>query len=684
MLETTPVYGENLSDQKLLDWFWESLAASEQHESDSRDVWKDCYQLYASRSWRRADRDWLAKTHRVPVEINLMLPIVESVVGSDLLARSENDYQPQQPENPEHAFKADMLTYGGRVLKEKCEGHSLDARALTDLLLTGYGWGSVYLATDRVPMISRYEVPNPLEMFRDPDATEDNLRDAQFVIRRRRFRLEWAQAMFPDKAQVLADLAESDFLQGHTLPATVASFARRATGWGGVTGRGQKEVWLYEYQFCRKVPVVHFTDPLSGQDRQLPESQFKDWARETGAQSPMVFTQPKKLYYRAFIAATRRGRGSEELISNKEMAGKDSFLTHCVTGYRRVTDEGRRCLFFGLVEVGADGQRLINRTVSEVLNFLARTTKGGADIEEDALPEGMTVAQYAQMRAMTGGYALVARDTNKETRIKHHDAPKWPTGLDKMLALLQDSLDQMTVGREFRGAVIPGQTDRQGQKAAQFRETRTMIVLARTMENLRAWKEIVGKTQLKVALDDMPRSDLEPMFSHFAMEGVTHVTEVDPVTGEEFQTPLVNHPLDLLLQEDPFAWSVTVDTGPASPSAKAHAFELFMNGLLATFQEAGMPPQVLLDPLLEVSPLPASTVEKMRRGMREFQEQAQAAQSVEQMFAVLSQFSEEERYMILADLAQRLNVPLLPAGEPPPPAGPNGQPAAPQAGMQPS
>jgi hypothetical protein len=67
----------------------------------------------------------------------------------------------------------------------------------------------------------------------------------------------------------------------------------------------------------------------------------------------------------------------------------------------------------------------VNRSANVVLEIMARSTKGGGDIEEHALG-GKSIQEYVTEKATPGMWSVVADDAIAGKRIKEHTLSQFP------------------------------------------------------------------------------------------------------------------------------------------------------------------------------------------------------------------------------------------------------------------
>ena len=207
-------YGKPLDDRRVLDYFRQCIKASKDWFDD---IWTEngkMADVYFGETLSDEDKAFLWKTKRPPISFNYARATIDAIVGSDQSDRKEVVFKPFN-DSPEALLVSDWQTRLNRneLMRSNVFRHESDV--LFDMLIGGYGFMETFIDVDLFPVRVPSARVQPWEMFPDPDATEDNLEDANWFVRERSVNLEEVQAKYPEAASdVSADAAGSTVLDG--------------------------------------------------------------------------------------------------------------------------------------------------------------------------------------------------------------------------------------------------------------------------------------------------------------------------------------------------------------------------------------------------------------------------------------------------------------------------------------
>lgn len=646
--EFIPQYGEELTDHELLRWEGRCFKESEQHFAKWREECKVMSELYAGETYSPKDLAWLRDTNRPKVELNYARNVIESVVGADLEDRQEARFEAAATDSPRKRFVAELRTNVVRILMERCRGYQHQNLSLLHLLIYGYGWNETYSDPEKLPVLPVLRSVHPQEMYPDPNATDRNLEDKRWLIRERIIPLEEAQSRWPEHAEDLSEYSGSGSASGGMF----AAMRKTGSSVADLGSPSNSGVRLREFQYCRLEPLVRYYDSELAAYRTVSPDDFE----ALGTDPEDAIRYAGRRYYRAFIIRGMKSGSPGLVLERKPLDTIECFTYRCATGSPRYTDDGQRMVCFGIARTLYDAQRLMNRTTSNTLEYLARATKGGTDFEEGAIPAGMNVDDVVKASSTIGAARVWSDGALAEGRVKERSVAPWPSSFERFFDFLQRAVGDITVPPAFRAAEGEGY---QSQALLTNQQRQALVVLASMFENMRNFREDGGQLLARMARKEVPTAVLDEMLEGSESEGVTFAMEQDPMSGQmqrvEIATP------GEVLHEDDTDLSVTVDTGVASPSTRRAIVSIFLqHGIFKEMKEAGVPPSVVLIPLLKFSELPESISQEMIQGIEASMAEQQQAQTLEGAMEQLSQMPPEEITSFVETVIQQFN--LVPFG----------------------
>jgi hypothetical protein len=184
------------------DWWTESrdLHATNRNEQIIDADYKDGDQ------WREEDALVLLERGQAPVSYPLIANMVNWVKGTERRTRVDFNVLPRNDEDVDLAsLKKQVLKYVSDV---NATGWEM-SRAFGDAVDVGVGWVEDCYNRDALeePLTTRYQ--DWKGMWWDPYSRSNVLRDCRYLIRGKYLDLDYAQAMFPDRAAALATHAHA-------------------------------------------------------------------------------------------------------------------------------------------------------------------------------------------------------------------------------------------------------------------------------------------------------------------------------------------------------------------------------------------------------------------------------------------------------------------------------------------
>lgn len=181
---------------RVLDWWYTSLDA----EFDNRIEQQLDYDFYDHIQWSDPDKAVLAARHQAPLTYNKIKMALDWIIGTERRTRIDGVVHPRTEDDVELAqVKGELLKYLSDTNRVPWER----SKAFKDAAIAGVGWTEETIRTDRAdePVMVRY-VPWK-HMRKDPFGRADDLSDSRFVIREKYLDLEYAEAMFPERCELI-------------------------------------------------------------------------------------------------------------------------------------------------------------------------------------------------------------------------------------------------------------------------------------------------------------------------------------------------------------------------------------------------------------------------------------------------------------------------------------------------
>lgn len=650
MAEVELVFGEQLDDEELLEYFWACLKEAEAVQADYIDNWTDLFKLYADGDGLRQD---LRVKQRKDGQEVLSLPyasgIIDTMIGSDTADRKEVRFRGQDGEE-EDEIAAELYTRLVRAASVKEQCHIQDTRVQHNQLCTGYGVAETRLATEKRPMrpIRRWV---PLwEMLWDPKSLEPDLSDRAYDIRRRKWTAEKVQARWSKKKDDVADLVRDG-----KLPAPTVRGINRASGGGRnafPAKDSQKRVDIYDFCYQRRVPRVVFRDPRQSAPEDVLEDEYlarlseveeennslqEAFLRESeeflaGGDTDPVSLQPlpppqepelvaleelerydAPCYYRAYIAAKLSAKDGGVVLEHKKQ-DVPCFPRTFVCGAPDEMPDEERLEYFGPLRRIADMQRVINKSWRLWIEIMERAVKGGGGlVEEDSLPEGMKIDEFAKKMSIPGMWVLVAQGAIGGGKIKELSAGFSPQGVVEFLQFVKGQLQEVSLVSDALKGTEGG--DKANALVSNLQQ-QNRLALNPYLEPMAQYRMQTGMLMAWIFFHHVPTADVDKILGNVVIPGVTHVEATDPMTGAVQRDPKDLEPVmqPLFYKEpagpgdpgipmtagrwlkgiDPGGLDMVSDTGQATPTMRQAVVQAFVQtDAIRSFLDAGMADVIL-------------------------------------------------------------------------------------------
>ena len=150
--------------------------------SDARSKSLKCYEYVMDEQWTQAQKDAFDKDGRIPLVYNMIRPRLHNLFGTEQLNRVSTRIRPRDSSQVQLAG-----TLNGIYLNEweTNEGEYQLQKAFADgLIMPIPGWVEVGVRFDELGYGHySYNAANPMNIYPDPDFTDYQLRDCQYIIK---------------------------------------------------------------------------------------------------------------------------------------------------------------------------------------------------------------------------------------------------------------------------------------------------------------------------------------------------------------------------------------------------------------------------------------------------------------------------------------------------------------------
>lgn len=383
-------YLDNEDNQRLLrrleDWWTE---CREMHAQNRREQMIDA-DYYDCIQWQDDEALVLMDRGQAPLTFPLIKQMCDWVIGTERRTRIDWDVLPRRDEDVEIAHvKKEVLKWISDVNGAGWER----SQQFADVVRVGVGWTEECFNNDRQeePVTVRYQ--DWRAMWWDPYSESNTLRDCRYVTRAKWLDVDYAIAMFPDRAEAIAARAVDTLDPAMEMLVLEASLPQMfyntpnpyMTGFSGgafslygssmIARRPRKRVLCLETWFKRAVnsPLLlgDTTDDLNGQAYD-PKDPAHQKALATGVVS-LVDSVTEQMWFALWTPGAL-------LRVNKTPYKHSKFPFTPAWGYRRHRDN----MPYGVIRPARDAQDEYNKRRSKIL-FDLNTNR--VKYETDAMDE---------------------------------------------------------------------------------------------------------------------------------------------------------------------------------------------------------------------------------------------------------------------------------------------------------
>lgn len=518
------------------------VRARDSGHKDYREFAQRCDRFYIGDQWSEDDKATLKDTRRPALTINMVLPIVNAVLGEFTAKRADITFRPSR--NGDNQVALALAKVYKHILNAN-EMDRVEREVFEDGVIMERGFFDVRMDfSDNLQGEVRIEPLDPLDVIPDPDAKAYDPRKWKEVFITRWMSVDEIEELYgEDKAEQVENLAynsTSTFGEDSVEWGKEGTFGGATRADGSFDGndrerRNIKRIRVIERQHRKVCRVDYFVDPATGDMREIP-SNWDGMRVEAFALENGLDRLPRN------ETRVRWTITADSVVLHDDWSPYQHFTVVPFFPYFR---RGRP---FGLVRNLVDPQEQFNKISSQALHIVNSTANSGWVVEEGALVN-MTADELASNGAKTGLVLEVAHGRSPPAKIQPNQIP---TGIRDLSNMAMQSLRQISGVSEYMlGEASPEISG----VALQGHISRGMSQLNVVFDHFDYTRTILAR----LVLDLIQQYYTEPRLFRILTDGRFGVTqeeqvavnEPDPVTGE-----LLN---DLTLGE----YDVVLDKRPA-------------------------------------------------------------------------------------------------------------------------
>lgn len=266
-------------DEKLVKRINDDIKEASEALKPWLDESQKCQRNYDNHQWDDEDREVNEKNKKPTITFNRIKPVVRAVAGMEIMHRRRMIFLPRQsPRNKSQAM-SDAATYGVDWALELARAPHERWRAFRDMIIRGVGCVSYGIAYDEDPN-GRATVNRVCswETGWDPSARQQNLEDAKWVYRRRKWTKEEIEDEFDvDMSTIpMADAGDGrDGGANQDAPLTIINShpdlwrdgAQTVKGMPRMKRRERNSYWVTQYEFYDLEPFYRVREEVTADKR---------------------------------------------------------------------------------------------------------------------------------------------------------------------------------------------------------------------------------------------------------------------------------------------------------------------------------------------------------------------------------------------------------------------------------
>lgn len=462
------------------------IRARDNGHLDYIDMAKRCDSFYRGEQWDEADIASLDNEGRPALTINTILPTVNTVIGEQSSRRADVQFKPRR--GGEQAI-AETLT---KLYMQISDNNKLDwteAQVFSDGLIMDRGYFDVRMDfDDHIEGEIRIKAKDPLDILIDPDAKDWDPKTWNEVFETRWMSTDEIEEVYGrKKADKLRTIAENGSTLGiDSIEYEEQRFGKTNSGleYGKEMPKDPEEVGacrairVLERQYRRLVSCKFYVDPLTGDQRQVPDFWSTRKINQFADQYGLTTIERMARRVRWTVSA-------DLVVLHDDWSPYEDFTIIPYFPY------WRRGKPFGMVRNLLSPQEQLNKISSQELHIVNTTANSGWIVENGSLT-GMTADDLEEHGATTGLVLEFNRGSSPPAKIPPNQIP---TGLDRLGMKAAANIKQIS---GVSDAMLGTDKPEVSGVAIQAKQQRGALMIQVPLDNLGKTRHYLAENILKL------------------------------------------------------------------------------------------------------------------------------------------------------------------------------------------
>ena len=462
------------------------IRARDNGHLDYIDMAKRCDSFYRGEQWDEADIASLDNEGRPALTINTILPTVNTVIGEQSSRRADVQFKPRR--GGEQAI-AETLT---KLYMQISDNNKLDwteAQVFSDGLIMDRGYFDVRMDfDDHIEGEIRIKAKDPLDILIDPDAKDWDPKTWNEVFETRWMSTDEIEEVYGrKKADKLRTIAENGSTLGiDSIEYEEQRFGKTNSGleYGKEMPKDPEEVGacrairVLERQYRRLVSCKFYVDPLTGDQRQVPDFWSTRKINQFADQYGLTTIERMARRVRWTVSA-------DLVVLHDDWSPYEDFTIIPYFPY------WRRGKPFGMVRNLLSPQEQLNKISSQELHIVNTTANSGWIVENGSLT-GMTADDLEEHGATTGLVLEFNRGSSPPAKIPPNQIPP---GLDRLGMKAAANIKQIS---GVSDAMLGTDKPEVSGVAIQAKQQRGALMIQVPLDNLGKTRHYLAENILKL------------------------------------------------------------------------------------------------------------------------------------------------------------------------------------------
>ena len=462
------------------------IRARDNGHLDYIDMAKRCDSFYRGEQWDEADIASLDNEGRPALTINTILPTVNTVIGEQSSRRADVQFKPRR--GGEQAI-AETLT---KLYMQISDNNKLDwteAQVFSDGLIMDRGYFDVRMDfDDHIEGEIRIKAKDPLDILIDPDAKDWDPKTWNEVFETRWMSTDEIEEVYGrKKADKLRTIAENGSTLGiDSIEYEEQRFGKTNSGleYGKEMPKDPEEVGacrairVLERQYRRLVSCKFYVDPLTGDQRQVPDFWSTRKINQFADQYGLTTIERMARRVRWTVSA-------DLVVLHDDWSPYEDFTIIPYFPY------WRRGKPFGMVRNLLSPQEQLNKISSQELHIVNTTANSGWIVENGSWT-GMTADDLEEHGATTGLVLEFNRGSSPPAKIPPNQIP---TGLDRLGMKAAANIKQIS---GVSDAMLGTDKPEVSGVAIQAKQQRGALMIQVPLDNLGKTRHYLAENILKL------------------------------------------------------------------------------------------------------------------------------------------------------------------------------------------